>query len=184
MTPSNEPCRDRTITAPPTESASTTPNGISNKNSYFIIITNKIYYYYIVVTPGKVTKVEAAAVSSNGCLTTDTTDSIKPMDVPTHFPTYPANYAPSNINININYPPAFPPANVSVPPPPVNTMNHIVPPMHHMGSSGTTRPAPPAPTTTPAPFQPYPYPTNASYFPPNNPVPPAPTPRTYYPPQP
>lgn len=162
LTPSNEPCRDRTITAPPTESASTTPN----------------------VTPGKVTKVEAAAVSSNGCLTTDTTDSIKPMDVPTHFPTYPANYAPSNINININYPPAFPPANVSVPPPPVNTMNHIVPPMHHMGSSGTTRPAPPAPTTTPAPFQPYPYPTNASYFPPNNPVPPAPTPRTYYPPQP
>lgn len=27
MTPSSEPCRDRTITAPATESASTTPNG-------------------------------------------------------------------------------------------------------------------------------------------------------------
>ena len=102
------------------------------------------------------------------------------MDVPTHFPTYPANFAPSNIN----YPPAFPPANVSVPPPPVNTMNHIVPPMHHMGTSATIRPAAPAPTTTPAPFQPYPYPTNATYFPPNNPVPSAPAPRTYYPPQP
>lgn len=28
MTPSNEPCRDRGVTAPPVESASTTPNGI------------------------------------------------------------------------------------------------------------------------------------------------------------
>ncbi|KAK9304054.1 hypothetical protein QLX08_004436 [Tetragonisca angustula] len=158
LTPSNEPCRDRPITAPATESASTTPN----------------------VTPGKTIKVETAAVSANGCLTTDASEAIKPMDVPTHFPTYPANFAPSNIN----YPPAFPPANVSVPPPPVNTMNHIVPPMHHMGTSATIRPAAPAPTTTPAPFQPYPYPTNATYFPPNNPVPSAPAPRTYYPPQP
>ena len=38
LTPSNEPCRDRTITAPPTESASTTPNGIYNKKI--------IFYYY------------------------------------------------------------------------------------------------------------------------------------------
>ncbi|XP_076392628.1 cyclin K [Megachile rotundata] len=158
MTPSTEPCRDRAIAPPPTESSSNTPN----------------------VTPGKSTKVETAAISANGCPPADATDSMKPMDVPTHFQTYPTNFPPGNIN----YPPAFPPANVSVPPPPVNTMNHIVPPMHHLGSSSTIRPAPPAPSTTQSPFQPYPYPTNASYFPPNNPVPPAPAPRTYYPPQP
>ena len=158
MTPSNEPCRgDRSVTAPPVESASTTPNA----------------------TPGKSTKVEVTAVSANGCPTTDATDAMKPIEVPPHFPTYPApGFAPNNTN----YPPAFPPANVSVPPPPVNAMNHIVPPMHHIGSSAAIRPAPPTPTTTQPPFQPYPYPTNASYFPPSNPVPPAP--RTYYPPQP
>ncbi|CAL7949901.1 unnamed protein product [Xylocopa violacea] len=157
LIPSIEPCRDRAIAAPTTESASTTPN--------------------VNITSGTV---EAAAVSTNGCPTTDTTDSIKPMDVPPHFPTYPPNFAPSNIG----YPPNFPPANVSVPPPPVNTMNHIVPPMHHMVPSGTIRPAPPAATTAQAPFPPYPYATNATYFPPNPPVPPAPAPRAYYPPPP
>ncbi|CAL7949904.1 unnamed protein product [Xylocopa violacea] len=144
LTPSSKPCKDKTATAPSTESASTTPN--------------------VDITPGKV---EAATVTANGCPTTDTTDSTKTMDAPPHFPTYP-NFAPSNIN----YPPAFLPTNISVPPPPVNTMNHIVTAMHHIGSSGTIRPAPPANTTAQTSFQSYTYQTNASYLPA--------TPRTYY----
>lgn len=158
MIPNNELTRERAVAIPTVESASTTPNA----------------------TPGKSAKIEVAAVPANGCPAIDTTDAIKSMEVPAHFPTYPTNFAPNNTN----YPPAFPPANVSVPPPPVNTMNHIVPTMHHIGSSAAIRPTPPAPTTPQPPFQAYPYPTNASYFPPSNPVPPSTAARTYYPPQP
>lgn len=138
----------------------------------------------LTVTPGKSSKIETPVVSANGCPPADVTDTIKPMDVPaTHFPTYSTNFAASN---NTSYPPAFPPANVSVPPPPVNTMNHIVPTMHHIGSSAAIRPTPPSvPTTNQPTFQPYSYPTNASYFSANNPIPPpAAPPRNYYPPQP
>jgi len=124
---------------------------------------------------------EASTVSANGCPSTDVTDTIKPIDTSTaHFPTYAANFASNNTN----YPPAFPPTNVSVPPPPVNTMNHIVPTMHHIGSSTAIRPTPPSAPTANQTFQPYSYPTNASYFSANNPIPPAAPPRNYYPPQP
>lgn len=139
------------------------------------------------MTPGKSSKIETPVVSANGCPATDVPDATKPMDVPaTHFSTYSTNFTASNANTN--YPPAFPPANVSVPPPPVNTMNHIVPTMHHIGSSAPIRPTPPSappPTANQTPaFQPYSYPTNASYFSANNPIPPAAPPRNYYPPQP
>ncbi|XP_032683296.1 cyclin-K [Odontomachus brunneus] len=160
--PSSEVCRERPSAVTNVESASNTPN----------------------VTPGKSSKIETPVVSANGCPPADITDTIKPMDVPaTHFPTYPANFAASN---NTNYPAAFPPANVSVPPPPVNTMNHIVPTMHHIGSSAAIRPTPSSvPTTNQPPFQPYSYPTNTPYFSANNPIPPsAAPPRNYYPPQP
>ncbi|KAM0735625.1 Cyclin-K [Formica fusca] len=161
MIPSSEVCRERPVTTTAIESASNTPN----------------------VTPGKSSKIETPVISANGCPTTDIVDTIKPIDTSTtHFPTYPTNFAPSN---NTNYPPAFPPANVSVPPPPVNTMNHIVPTMHHIGSSAPIRPTPPpAPAANQTGFQPYSYPTNASYFPANNPIPPTAPPRSYYPPQP
>ncbi|EFN71453.1 Cyclin-K [Camponotus floridanus] len=164
MIPSSEVCRERPATTTTIESASNTPN----------------------VTPGKSSKIETPVVSANGCPTTsvsDIVDTIKPIETSTaHFPTYPTNFAASN---NTNYPPAFPPTNVSVPPPPVNTMNHIVPTMHHIGSSATIRPTPPpAPATNQTPFQPYSYPTNASYFAANNPIPPTAPPRSYYPPQP
>lgn len=131
------------------------------------------------MTPGKATKIEVPTVAANGCTAADTTDGIKTVDPSTHFPTYPANFAPGSTT----YPPVFPPANVSVPPPPVNTINHIVPTMHHISSSTPIRPAPPGPNT-PQQFQPYPYPTNASYFAPNTLAPPTTTQRTYYPPQP
>lgn len=156
--PPNEQNRERIAPPPIVDSASNTPN----------------------VTPGKATKIEVPTVAANGCTATDTTDGIKPVDPQTHFPTYPTNFAPGSTT----YPPVFPPANVSVPPPPVNTMNHIVPAMHHINTSTPIRPAPPGPNTAQPPFQPYPYPTNASYFPPNAPVPPTTTQRTYYPPQP
>lgn len=137
----------------------------------------------VAVTPGKSSKIETPAISANGCPSTDVVEPIKPIEVSAaHFPTYSTNYAASN---NTNYPPAFPPANVSVPPPPVNTMNHIVPPIHHIASSAPIRPTlpsapPPANQTT---FQPYSYPTNTSYFSTNNPIPPTAPPRSYYPPQ-
>ncbi|XP_039306056.1 cyclin-K isoform X2 [Solenopsis invicta] len=161
MIPSSEVCRERSIIATTTESASNTPN----------------------VTPGKSCKsIEASTVSANGCPTTDVTDTIKPIDTLTpHFSTYSTNFTSNNTN----YPPAFPPANVSVPPPPVNTMNHIVPTIHHIGSSATIRPTPPsAPSTNQTTFQPYSYSTNASYFSANNPIPSSAPPRNYYPPQP
>lgn len=161
LIPSSETNKDRPIPVATIESASNTPN----------------------VTPGKSTKIETPSISANGCPSADVTDTIKPMEVTTaHFPTYPANYAATN---NTNYPPAFPPANVSVPPPPVNTMNHIVPPMHHIGSSAPIRPAlpPSAPPANQTSFQPYSYPPNTSYFPPNNPIPPTAPPRSYYPSQ-
>ncbi|KAI4500188.1 hypothetical protein M0802_004605 [Mischocyttarus mexicanus] len=156
--PTTEQNRERVVPPAVIDSASNTPN----------------------VTPGKATKIEVPAVAANGCTATDTTDSIKPVDAPTHFPTYPTNFAPGNTT----YPPVFPPANVSVPPPPVNAINHIVPTMHHISSTAPIRPAPPGPNAAQPPFQPYPYPTNASYFAPNALVQPATTQRTYYPPQP
>lgn len=160
MIPSSEVCRERSVTATTIESASNTPN----------------------VTPGKSSKSIEAPVSANGCPATDIADTIKPIDTSTaHFPTYSTNFASNNTN----YPPAFPPTNVSVPPPPVNTMNHIVSTIHHIGSSAAIRPTPPsAPTANQTAFQPYSYPTNASYFSANNPIPPAAPPRNYYPPQP
>ncbi|KAL6259296.1 hypothetical protein P5V15_009214 [Pogonomyrmex californicus] len=160
MIPSSEMCRERPVIATAIESASNTPN----------------------VTPGKSSKNTESTASANGCPATDISDTIKPLDTSTaHFPTYSTNFTSNNTN----YPPAFPPTNVSVPPPPVNTMNHIVSTMHHIGSSATIRPTPPsAPTTNQTAFQPYSYPTNASYFPATNPIPPAAPPRTYYPSQP
>ncbi|TGZ54637.1 Cyclin-K [Temnothorax longispinosus] len=162
MVPSSEVCRERSITAATIESASNTPN----------------------VTPGKSSKsIEASTVSANGCPATDIADTIKPIDTSTaHFPTYSTTFASNNTT----YPPAFPPTNVSVPPPSVNTMNHIVPTIHHIGSSAAIRPTPPSgPTATQTAFQSYSYPTNASYFSANNPIPPpAAPPRSYYPPQP
>ncbi|XP_036147165.1 cyclin-K isoform X1 [Monomorium pharaonis] len=135
------------------------------------------------VTPGKSCKsIEASIVSANGCPTTDVTDTIKPIDTSTaHFPTYSTNFASNNTN----YPPAFPPTNVSIPPP-VNTMNHIVPTIHHIGSTAAIRPTPPSapPSANQTTFQPYSYSTNASYFSANNPIPSAAPPRNYYPPQP
>ncbi|KAL0129812.1 hypothetical protein PUN28_001812 [Cardiocondyla obscurior] len=161
MIPSGEMCRERAVTVAIIESASNTPN----------------------VTPGKSSKsIEASTVSANGCPTTEITDTIKPIDTSAaHFPTYSTNFTS-----NTSYPPAFPPTNVSVPPPPVNTMNHIVPTIHHIGSSATIRPTPPPapPTANQTTFQPYSYPTNASYFSANNPIPPTAPPRNYYPPQP
>ncbi|XP_011861334.1 PREDICTED: cyclin-K [Vollenhovia emeryi] len=164
MIPPSEVCRERSVAATSVESASNTPN----------------------VTPGKSSKgIEASAtVSANGCPATDIADTIKSIDTSTtHFPTYSTNFPVSN---NTNYPPAFPPTNVSVPPPPVNTMNHIVPTIHHIGSSAAIRPTPPpsAPAANQTAFQPYSYPTNASYFSANNPIPPAAPPRGYYPSQP
>ncbi|XP_020294431.1 cyclin-K [Pseudomyrmex gracilis] len=163
---SSETCRERPVPATTLDSASNTPN----------------------VTPGKSSKIEApstvpAPVSANGCTTVDATDSIKPIDVSTvHFPTYPANFPPSN---NTTYPATFPPANVSVPPPPVNTMNHMVPPIHHIAPTPGIRPtAAPASAANQNTFQSYAYPPNTSYFPGNNPIPPAGPSRSYYPQQP
>jgi len=144
--------------------------------------SNKKWSINVTVTPGKSSKsIEASTVSANGCPATDITDTIKPIDTSTvHFPTYSTNFTSNNTN----YPPAFPPTNVSIPPPPVNTINHIVPTIHHIGSSTAIRPTPPsASTANQTAFQSYSYPTNASYFSTNNPIPSAAPPRSYYPPQ-
>ncbi|XP_001607256.2 cyclin-K isoform X1 [Nasonia vitripennis] len=158
MTPSNEPSRDRP-TAPPSimDSASSTPNA---------------------GTPVKIPKTDSVSISANGCAPMDVPDATKPMDMPSHFPPYSAAFAQGNSS----FPPVFPPANITVPPPPVN---HIVPPMHMNVPPGPIRPSPaPGPGQVPPPFHqhgPYPYPPNANYFPGGASGPP-PNPR-YYPPQ-
>ncbi|XP_066590915.1 cyclin-K [Prorops nasuta] len=154
--PLNQSVKDRSVVPSTAESSSNTPN----------------------VTPGKSTKVEVAPVSANGCPPSEVTDGPKPVDVQ-HFPTYSTNFTPGNAS----YPPVFPPANITVPPPPVNTLNHIVPTIHHLGAAAPIRnPPPPPPTNSQPPFQPYPYPTNATYFQNNPPVPAANSQRPYYPP--
>ncbi|KAH0950099.1 hypothetical protein HN011_008072 [Eciton burchellii] len=160
LVPSSETNKERPVAVTTIESASNTPN----------------------VTPGKSSKIETPAISANGCPSTDIAEPMKSMEVSAaHFSTYSTNYTASN---NTTYPPAFPPANVSVPPPPVNTMNHIVPTIHHIGSSAPIRPTlPSAPPANQTNFQPYSYPTNTSYFPTNNPIAASAPPRNYYPPQ-
>lgn len=159
LIPSNDSNRERIIVVPTVESASTTPN----------------------VTPGKVSKTEVSTAPTNGCPPSEVADTAKPLELPAHFPPYPTNFAPGSTS----YPPVFPPTNISVPPPPVNTMNHIVSAMHHLGSSGSIRPNPPTPTQTQPQFQPYSYPASATYFQTGNPAaPPANTQRPYYPLQP
>ncbi|XP_012283995.1 cyclin-K [Orussus abietinus] len=165
VVPTGEPNRERNVAPSIVDSASNTPNAC-------------------IVTPGKPAPSKAevlGAASANGCALTDSTDGMKQLDVPAHFPPYPSNYTPGNSN----YPPVFPPTNISVPPPPtVNAINHIVPTMHHMGSSGSVRSAPSTPAGPQPPFQQYPYTPNSTYFQSSNAPPPASNPRTYYPPQP
>lgn len=107
-------------------------------------------------------------------------ETVKPIEMHTHFAPYAANFPP----VNSSYPPVFPPANITVPPPNVNSLNHIVPPgMHpHMGAPTAIRPGPTTPTQA---FAAYSYPANASYFANSNAAPVVNNPRApYYPPQP
>ncbi|XP_063994204.1 cyclin-K [Diachasmimorpha longicaudata] len=174
LIPSNNRGPDNPVVVPNIESASSTPNA---------------------VTPCKIPKVDSTipivAAASNGCLPSEPMDTTKPMDIPGHFPPYPGSFPPAPA-----YSAVFPPANISVPPPPpVNPMNHIVPPIR-MGHTPPIRSNPPA-TSAPPPsaFPPYGY-QPMVHFPPNNPstggpggaAPPPPLPnnppRNYYPPQP
>lgn len=130
------------------------------------------------VTPSKVPKVEPSVVAANGCPPAESIETVKPLEMPAHFPPYATSYTPGATG----YPPVFPPTNISVPPPPV-TINHIVSAMRHLGSSGSIRSNTPTPTSG-QPFPPYGYQANATYFPSANPVPPTNAQRPYYPPQP
>ncbi|XP_058802144.1 cyclin-K isoform X2 [Phymastichus coffea] len=148
---SNEPGRDRPSTQSSDHSASNTPN----------------------VTLAKIPKTEVKSNPANGIPPVDIQDA-PPMDVPSHFPPYTNAFTQGNTT----FPPAFPPANITVPPPPVN---HIVP-STHMNMGVPHRP-PPAPSTPAQPpfHQPY-YPPNTNYYPGGPPVPPL-SARPYYPPQ-
>jgi hypothetical protein len=127
----------------------------------------------------KIPKTEAISVSANGCPPTDVPDSTKPMDVTSHFTPYSSTFPPGNTS----FPPVFP-ANIAVPPPPpVNTLNHIVPPMH-MNVPGPIRPLPSSTASTQPSFHPpYSYPTNSNYFTSGTSAPSSNPQRTYYPPQ-
>ncbi|XP_034946387.1 cyclin-K-like isoform X2 [Chelonus insularis] len=149
--------------APPSESTPTTPNASK---------------------PSKIPKLDVTPGPSNGCPPVDPpVEGAKPLEIPPpHYPPYSTNFPTA-----APYPPVFPPANISVPPPPVNAMNHMVPPMRLGPTPPPIRPTPPHPAPGP-PFPPYGYPTNA-YFPSGTPAPPPPTPPPpprppYYPPQP
>ncbi|CAD6225861.1 GSCOCG00005762001-RA-CDS [Cotesia congregata] len=158
MTPSNHTTTEVITTPASIESASNTPN---------------------TGTPIKIQKIETTPVSSNGCPPLEPPvlqpeAVVKPIEIPPpHYSAYPPNFAPAPAP----YPGVFPPTNISVPPPSVNPMNHLVPAMR---LAPPIRPAQPPPTPAP-PFQSYGYPTNATYFPPGNPVPGNPS-RPYYPP--
>lgn len=157
MVPSTDPIRERTVAPPPIDSASSTPN----------------------VTPGKIGKSDPGTMPANGC-PPDAAEA-KGLDVPAHFPPYPASFAGGGSN----YPPVFPPASIAVPPPAVGGINHIVPAIHHLAGSAALRPTPPTPTT-PQPYPsdyryPYPTPPGATYFPAGTPG--GGNPRSYYPPQ-
>ncbi|XP_046425377.1 cyclin-K [Neodiprion virginianus] len=127
-------------------------------------------------TPNKISKIEVTSSAVNGSSNADATDGSKPVEIPAHFPPYPATFTPSSTA----YPPVFPPTNISVPPPSVTAINHIVSAMHPFNSSGAIRP--PAPALAPPTFQPFPYPAATTYFQPGNPAPPSTTQRAYYPP--
>ncbi|KAK0089422.1 hypothetical protein PV325_007375 [Microctonus aethiopoides] len=163
MTPTNHANRENIVVPTTIDSASNTPNG----------------------TPSKLPKIETSTIQpSNGCPSVDISavDGTKPLEIPTHYPPYPTNFAPAPAQYATA---VFPPTNISVPPPSVNAMNHIVSAMR-LGPTPPIRPQPPTPSTAPQ-FQPYGYPTNATYFPPGNPAPPPPPtnpPRAYYPSQP
>ncbi|XP_008203829.2 cyclin-K [Nasonia vitripennis] len=111
--------------------------------------------------PVKIPKTESASISTAVCAPMDVSNTIKPIDVPSHFPPYPATFVP----VDSSFPPVFPPVNITVPPPPVN---HIVPPRHMNVPLGLIHPLPvPGPGQGPPPFHqhgPYLYPPNANYF--------------------
>ncbi|XP_043276850.1 cyclin-K isoform X2 [Venturia canescens] len=159
LVPSNETNRERIVVPPTIETAPSTPNA---------------------ATPSKVAKIETPTVAANGCAPPEPIEVVQAVEIPpTHFPPYPPNFTPAGTS----YPAVFPPTNISVPPPPVNTMNHIVSAMRHLGASGSIRSNPPTPTSG-QPFQPYGYQANATYFPAANAAPPVTVQRPYYPPQP
>lgn len=133
-----------------------------------------------VVTPSKIPKIDSTIVSSNGYQQPDPLESSKSQDKLPHFQNYQQNYKNSS-----GYPTSFPPTNISVPPPSVNTINHMVttmrmgtvpqirpPPTIPPSVIPTVAPPPPPPLPPPAPFVPYGYPTNASYFQAGNTIPP------------
>ncbi|KAF7997326.1 hypothetical protein HCN44_005603 [Aphidius gifuensis] len=148
-----------------------------------------------VVTPSKITKIDSTIVSSNGYQQTDPLEPSKSQDKLSHFPNYQQGFK----NTPGGYQTGFSQTNISVPPPSVNTVNHMVTTMRmgsHIRQPSTipstvvqpvVAPPPPPPPPLPAPFVPYGYPTNASYFQAGNQIaqpPPPPPPgnstRSYY----
>lgn len=135
--------------------------------------------WFAATTPNKIPKMETPPLAVNGGPPPAPIEVIQPVEIPpTHFPPYPPNFLPTGMG----YPAVFPPTNISVPPPTVNTMNHIVSAMRHLGAAGSIRSNPPPPTSI-HPFQPYGYQPNTTYFPLPNAAPPATVQRPYYPPQ-
>ena len=131
---------------------------------------------FSVMTPGKIPKTEPTLISTNGCQPADVPDSTKPIEPNTaQYPPYPASFNQANTA----FPPVFPPANINVPPPPVN---HVVPPMH-MNVGRPLRPGG-APPGQPPFHPPYSFPPNSTYFPGGASMPPSNPARAYYPPAP
>ncbi|XP_033227334.1 cyclin-K-like isoform X2 [Belonocnema kinseyi] len=154
LIPSTEAARERIVAPPSIESGSSTPNA---------------------TLPGKAPKTEPNSASTNGCAPLDGSENSKPLDLPAHFPPYPANFPSST-----NYPPVYPPANISVPPP---NVNHIVPSTHNLGTPSSVRQIQTVTTPTQPPFPPYGYPSNASFFSGGTPTGPSSNQRSYYPSQ-
>ncbi|XP_051153912.1 cyclin-K-like isoform X1 [Leptopilina boulardi] len=160
---STETVRERLIAPPSIESASSTPN----ENIFSFLAGISV----------KPSKTETNSVPTNGCNTTEGIENSKPLEV--HFPSYPTNFANTT-----NYPPVYPPTNIAVPPPNVNTLNHIVPTTHNLGTPSSVRQIPTVSTPTQQPsFPPYGYPSNSSFFSGGTPTGPSSNQRSYYPSQ-
>ena len=128
------------------------------------------------MSSGKIPKTNSNLVSTNGCATEGMEDS-KPIDVSAHFPSYSTNFSNST-----NCPPVYPPANISVPPPSVNALNHVTT-IHNLGTPSSVRQIQPNTSTpTQQPFPPYGYPSNSSFFSGGTPTGPSSNQRSYYPP--
>ena len=97
-------------------------------------------------TPIKLPKTELNSVASNGGTPSNGSEVSKIQELVAHAPPYMANFQQGPNT----FPPVFPPANVAIPPPP---LNHVPPPIS-MNSVGPIRPPLPNISGQP-PFHPY-----------------------------